>query len=394
VLAAIEQTYLISSPLAVLATLAAVTSFFFFLEHQTKWKLFSYVPPMVFIYCVPMILSNTSLLAHESSVYDVMSSTALPFLLVVMLLKVDVVSTVRVMGKGILVMLCGTAGVVLGAPLAYALIKSKLDPTGWKAFGTLAGSWIGGTGNMAAISEGIEASGTEFGLAVLGDNAVYLVWLPILLASKGLAGWFNRFARVDPKRIAMLEASSADLDQDEGKPAMRHLLYLLVLGLGVTLTAEVISHTLPQFPPVLTASSWKILLVTTLGLLLSATPARKIPGSHELAMALVYLFVANMGARANLSGLKEQAVWFVLGAYLWIALHGIFCVLAARLFHVDIHSTAIASAANIGGAASAPVVAAHHNPKLVPVSILMALIGYAVGTYGAFAAAWLCQLIA
>ena len=393
-LATLEQTYLISSPLAVVMTLAAVAGGAFFVEQQTKWKLFSYVPPMVFIYSIPMVLSNTSILAHESPVYGVMSGTVLPFLLVVMLLKVDVVSTVRVMGKGILVMLCGSAGVILGAPLAYALIKSKLDPTGWKAFGTLAGSWIGGTGNMAAISQGIEASGTEFGLAVLGDNAAYLVWLPILLASKGLAGWFNRFARVDPKRIAMLEASSADLNRDEEEPAMRHLLYLLFLGLAVTFLAGAISQRMPELPPVLTAGSWKILLVTTLGLLLSATPARKIPGSHELAMALVYLFVANMGARANLSGLKEQALWFVLGAYVWIGLHGAMCLLGAWLFHVDIHSTAIASAANIGGAASAPVVAAHHNPKLVPVSILMALIGYAVGTYGAFVAAWLCQLIA
>jgi uncharacterized membrane protein len=192
----------------------------------------------------------------------------------------------------------------------------------------------------------------------------------------------------------MLEESSDSLEQNEEKPAMRHLLYLLLLGLGVTLLAEAISQGLPQFPPVLTASSWKILLVTTFGLLLSTTPARKIPGSHELAMALIYLFVANMGAKASLAGLKDQALWFVLGAYIWIVLHGLFCILAARLFHVDIHSTAIASAANIGGAASAPVVAAHHNPKLVPVSILMALIGYAIGTYGAFVTAWLCQLLA
>ena len=390
----LHQMLPISSPLAVLTTLAAIASAFFFLEHITKWKLFSYLPPLLFIYAVPMVFSNTGLLVDKSPIYDVMSSTVLPFLLVVMLLKVDVVSTVRVMGKGILVMLCGTAGVVLGAPLAYAIIKGKLDPTGWKAFGTLAGSWIGGTGNMAAVSEGIEASGTEFGLAVLGDNAVYLVWLPILLGSKSLAGRFNRFARVDPKRVKMLEESSDGLERSEEKPAMRHLLYLLLLGLGVTLLAETISQGLPQWPPVLTASSWKILLVTTFGLLLSTTPARKIPGSHELAMALIYLFVANMGAKASLAGLKDQALWFVLGAYIWIALHGFFCILAARLFHVDIHSTAIASAANIGGAASAPVVAAHHNPKLVPVSILMALIGYAIGTYGAFVAAWLCQLLA
>ncbi len=399
-LASIEETPIpyINSPLAVLAVLAGTAAVFFWIEHQTKWKLFSYLPPLMFIYALPLILSNvpvggTTLLVNEGPVYKVLSDAVLPFLLVIMLLKVDVVSAVRVMGKGILVMLCGTAGIVLGAPIAYAIVKSKLDPTAWKAFGTLAGSWIGGTGNMAAISEGIDASGTEFGLAVLGDNAVYLIWLPILMSSRGLAKWFNKFAKVDHKRIKMLEEASMDLDQDQEKPAMRHYLYLLFMGLTVTLLAKWLSQHMPVFPPVLTTNSWMILWVTTLGLLLSLTPARKTPGSHEIAIALIYLFVANMGARADLSGLKDQAPWFIVGAYIWISIHGALCVLGARLFRVDIHSTAIASAANIGGAASAPIVAAHHNPRLVPVSILMALIGYAVGTYGAFAAAQLCQLI-
>ncbi len=111
-------------------------------------------------------------------------------------------------------------------------------------------------------------------------------------------------------------------------------------------------------------------------------------------MALVYLFVARMGATANVSGLAGMAVPFVAGAFLWIAIHGACLLLAARLLKVDVHTAAIASAANIGGAASAPVVAAYHDERLVPVSILMALIGYAVGNYAAFAAAWLCSLVA
>jgi len=148
--------------------------------------------------------------------------------------------------------------------------------------------------------------------------------------------------------------------------------------------AEVFSVKLPELGPVLTASTWKILLITTMGLLLSLTPARRIPASHELAMALVYIFVANMGAKADVSGLAGTAGWFILACYLWIAVHGAFCVLGAYLLRVDVHSTAIASA---------PVVAAHHNEKLVPVSVLMALIGYAVGNYGAFLAAWLCHTL-
>ena len=387
-----DESY-ISSPVGVLTVLCGIGALFFFLEERTKWKLFDYFPPLIFIYAVPAIMSNTGVLTQTSVVYDWFSSTVLPMFLVIMLLKVDVKSTVRIMGRGIFVMLFGTVGVVLGAPIAFLLVKSKLPEDIWKAFGTLAGSWIGGTGNMAAVTEGIGTSGQGFGLAVLGDNLVYIVWLPILLGSKNFSKFFNRFMRVDNERIQMLEQAQLVTENRQESVKMRHFLYLLLLGFICTWAGEIISGKLPEIKPVLTASSWKILLITTMGLLLSLTPAKHIPASHELAMALVYLFVANMGAKADVSGLTGSAGWFILGCYIWIAVHGIFCLFGAYLLRVDIHSTAIASAANIGGAASAPVVASHHNEKLVPVSILMALIGYAVGNYGAFLAAWLCYIL-
>jgi len=384
---------LITSPLGILAVLAGVASFFFFLEKKTGWKVFNFFPPLLFIYTIPLIFSNTGLILNKSPVYDWMGGTVLPMFLIIMLLDVDVASAFRVMGRGIFVLLFGTAGVIIGAPIGYFLVKSGLGPEVWKGFGALAGSWIGGTGNMAAVSEGLGTSGSDFGLAVLADNLVYVIWLPIMLGSKNVAKWFNKFTKVNPKRIEMLEKSAGDLSTDKGTPEMRHLLYLIFFGLFFAWLAGKIAGYMPLVPPVLTASSWKILLITTFGILLSMTKARNIPGSHPLAMALIYLFVANMGARADVSGLAEQAPWFLVGAYIWIFIHGAFCILGARLFRVDVHSTAIASAANIGGAASAPVVAAYHNQRLVPVSILMALIGYAIGNYGAFAAAWLCYLV-
>jgi len=387
-----DESY-ISSPVGVLTVLCGIGALFFFLEERTKWKLFNYFPPLIFIYAIPAIMSNTGVLTQASVVYDWLSSTVLPMFLVIMLLKVDVVSTVRIMGRGIFVMLFGTAGVVLGAPIAFLLVKNKLPQDIWKAFGTLAGSWIGGTGNMAAVTEGLKTSGQGFGLAVLGDNLVYIVWLPILLGSKNFSKFFNRFMRVDNKRIQILEMAQTETEDQQESVRMRHFLYLLLLGFVCTWAGEIISSKLPELKPVLTASTWKILLITTMGLLLSLTPARRIPASHELAMALVYIFVANMGAKADVSGLTGSAGWFLLGCYVWIAVHGVFCVFGAYLLRVDVHSTAIASAANIGGAASAPVVASHHNEKLVPVSILMALIGYAVGNYGAFLAAWLCYVL-
>jgi len=384
---------LITSPLGVLAILAGVASFFFFLEKKTSWKIFNFFPPLIFIYTLPVVFSNTGLIVNESPVYDFMGDTVLPMFLIIMLLDVDVRSAVKVMGKGIFVMLFGTAGVIIGAPIAFWLVKNGLGPEAWKGFGALAGSWIGGTGNMAAVSEGLKTPGEAFGLAVIADNVVYLIWLPLLLSSKNISKWFSKFARVDKNRIEMLAKTSGELNKDKDKLEMRHLLYLFFFGLFFAWLAGKLAGYLPAVPPVLTAGTWKILLVTTFGIILSMTKARNIPGSHQLAMALIYLFVANMGARADINNLAGQAPWFILGAYIWIFIHGAFCILGARLFRVDIHSTAIASAANIGGAASAPVVAAFHNEKLVPVSILMALIGYAVGNYGAFAAAWLCFLV-
>lgn len=286
------------------------------------------------------------------------------------------------------------AAPVIGAPLAYLLVRNHLPPETWKAFGILAGSWIGGTGNMAAVAGGLEVGDSpQFGLAVLGDNVVYIVWLPILLASKCIAKPFHRFVKIDHHRIEILESVNDAVDEKAEPVAMRHFLYLFAIGFACIWVANTISDILPELGPVLTASTWKILLITTMGLILSRTPARKIPASHELAMALVYIFVANMGAKADLSQLDSSVGWFILACFIWISIHGAFCLLGAYLFKVDIHSTAIASAANIGGAASAPIIAAHHNKKLVPVSILMALIGYAVGNYGAFLTALLCSLI-
>ncbi len=385
-----DESY-ISSPIGVLTVLCGVGAFFFWLQERTRAKLFNYFPPLIFIYALPAVMSNTGILVNKSPVYDWLSSAVLPMFLIIMLLKVDVASTVRIMGRGIFVMLFGTVGVVVGAPLAFLLVKDKLPEDAWKAFGSLAGSWIGGTGNMAAVTEGLKTSPEGFGLAVLGDNLVYMIWLPILLGSKSFADRFNRFMRVDDERMHMLENVEAQTEDRQEDVKMRHFLYLLVLGFVCTWVAQTISVRLPEIDPILTAASWRILLITTMGLLLSLTPARRIPASHELAMALLYIFIANMGAKADLSGLTASAAWFILACFIWIAVHGAFCLLGAYLLRVDVHSTAIASAANIGAAASAPVVASHHNKKLVPVSILMALMGYAIGTYAAFLAAWLCS---
>lgn len=392
---------LIGSPGGVLAVLCAVAAFWFFIEQVTEWKLFQYIPPLLFIYATPVFLNNLDVIPANSPVYAGLSAFVLPVFIVLMLIKVDVPAAVKVMGKGVLVMLMGTTGVVVGAVVAYVIVHRWLAPDAWKGFGTLAGSWIGGTGNMAATSEMLATPPEQFGLAVLADNVIYIVWLPILLASKNFADRFNAWAKVPADRIAMMDSAAALVAGEERAPLMREYIYLGAIAIGVTWIAAAVAPILfdgmmtfaPGLEIVLSESTWRILLITTIALMLSTTPVSRLPNATAIGTAMIYVFVAGMGARATVAGFA-QAPAFLLGAFIWIFIHGAFCLAGAKIFRVDVHSVAIASAANIGAAASAPIVAAFHRPSLVPVSILMALIGYALGNYLAPLAAHLARLAA
>ena len=392
---------LISSPGGVLATLCAVAAFWFYVEQISGAKLFQYIPPLIFIYVTPVFLNNLGVIPADSPVYSGLSRYALPVFIVLMLIKVNVPAAIKIMGKGVLVMLMGTAGVVVGCVVAYFIVHRWLAPDAWTGFGALAGSWIGGTGNMAATSEMLNTPPEQFGLAVLADNVIYIVWLPILLASKHFADRFNAWTNVPADRIRMMDSAAALVVEEEKAPEMRDYVYLGAIAIGVTWMAaalapvffEAMMGIAPNLQVVFSESTWRILLITSIALSLSATPVSRLPNATAMGTALIYIFVAGMGARATIEGFG-QAPAFLFGAFIWIFIHGAFCILGAKIFRVDVHSVAIASAANIGAAASAPIVAAFHRPSLVPVSVLMALIGYALGNYLAPVAAHLARIVA
>ena len=252
---------------------------------------------------------------------------------------------------------------------------------------------------MAAASEMLGTPPEQFGLAVLADNVIYLVWLPILLGSKNFADRFNAWAKVPEDRLRMMESAALLMAEEEQAPAMRDYLYLAAIAIGVTWISTSLASVFfqamvsvaPGMEVVLSESTWRILLITTIALTLSLTPVSRLPNSTAIGTAMIYIFVAGMGARATVEGFG-QAPAFLLGAFIWIFIHGAFCLAGARIFRVDVHSAAIASAANIGAAASAPIVAAFHRPSLVPVSVLMALIGYALGNYLAPMAAHIARI--
>jgi len=394
---------LISDPIGVLAVLCVVAAFFFLLAQVTKTKFFDYVPPLLFIYATPVFLSNLSiegmtLIPNKSIIYGGLSQFVLPVFIVLMLIKVDVPAIVKVMGKGVLVMLMGTVGVMVGGVVSYVIVHNWLPPDTWKGVGTLAGSWIGGTANMLAAKEILGASETQFTLAIVADNVIYIVWLPLLLMSRDFADKFNAWARVPADRLAAMDAAAELHIEEDHAPTMQQYLYLTAVVIGVAAighaaappVAAWIAAASTDMANIFSESTVRILLVTTIALVLSTTRISRLPNSTAIGTALVYVFVAGMGARAEISGLGNAPV-FVLGAFIWIFIHGVFMLAGAWLFRVDVHSVAIASAANIGAAASAPIVAAHHRPNLVPASILLALLGYAMGNYLAPATGYLAK---
>jgi len=399
---------LISSPAGVMTALIAVVAFWFWLERSTRWKIFEFLPPLVFIYASPVLLSNYAVIPFHNAAYDFLYQYGLPVFIVLMLIKVDVLGAVRIMGKGVFVMLLGSVGVVVGGVLAYKLGQVlsignyfPLARDSWRAFGTLAGSWIGGTGNMTAAYAGLEGQPGDLTMAAAADQMVYLVWLPILLGCKAFAERFNRWMKVPENRIELMEqaASRFNDSNSENAPTMISFLYLGLLAVGFTAIALSLSEKLPPVvlagATVITAGTWLILLVTTFALIASATPARKLPAAQPIAMAIIYVYVARIGATMDLSVVDwQEMTGFIIMAYVWITIHGLFILAGAWLFRVDLHTVAIASAANIGGAASAPIVAAHHRETLVPASILMALIGYALGNYLAILTGRVGQLLA
>jgi uncharacterized membrane protein len=415
----------VSSNAAILAILTGICAFYFWLEKATRWRLFQYVPPLVFIYLTPVVLANSghvltflrdrnataeatdatvasaipNVLPISAPAYDVIKDFALPMMLVLMLLNVDVARAIRVVGKGVGVMLIGSLGVVVGAVVGYLCVKHWLGPEAWKAYGALTGSWVGGTGNLAAVSEALNADGTEVGLAVLADTALLLVWLPLMLASKKIAAPFARFANVDAERVAHLDAAA--MSEQDTTPAANYQDFLLLLFVAfavtafsqwatATISAELAARDL-VWPVQFSESTCRILLITTLGLALSFTRLRRVPASRHLGMALVFIFMAQTGATANLAKAAEQAVPFLIGAAICISIHGFFCLTAAKFLRVDIHTAAIASAANIGGIATASCVAAHHKESLMPAAVLLALLGYAIGNYAGLLTAAICE---
>lgn len=390
--------------IGVMAVIVMVPVFFVWLERRTQWKIFTVLPAIIWIFLTPILLSNIGIIPKSSPIYDTFKSFAVPLFIVLMLLDINIRQSLRVAWRGAAVMVIGSCGIAIGVVASFWAFKGWLPDAAWSGFGALAGSWIGGTGNLAAVAEMLSTPDEFVGVVVIADNFVYLIYFPIILMSKHWAGWFNRFSRVSQEQIDHIADATKNVETKVHEVHFRDLLKLLGFGFATILFANLVAGVLPELGrivddegntvgAVLSTKTWALLLVTVFAIGLSATPLRKVPGTEPLSMTFVYIYMTMIGASADLSKLDEKALWFLVAGYLAVGLHLVLIGLSARLLRIDVSMAAVASVAAVGGAASAPVAAGFHREELVPVSIMLALLGYGLGNFLGWGAGALCHYL-
>jgi len=387
-----EQQPFFTDVIGVMTVITMIPVFFVWLEKTTKWKVFEILPAIIWIFLAPIFLSNLNVIPRSTPIYTTFRSFAVPMFIVLMLLDINIKEVFKVAWRGAGVMVLGAIGIVVGAVISFWIFRSGVPADTWRGYGALAGSWIGGTGNLAAVAEALETPGEMVGMVVLVDNFVYVVYFPIILTCARWAKTFNRFSRVSQAQLEHFMQATAEVEKKTHEVHFKDILTLVGWSFAAMLVANTLAGFLPEVGAVLREGTWAILLVTTIGIGLAATPLRKVPGTMPLAMTLTYIYMTMMGAQADLRNIGG-AQWFLVAGFVCIAIHFVFIIIGARLFRVDVSMAAVSSVSAVGGAASAPVAAAYHREELVPISIMLALLGYALGNYLGVATAYFCNLL-
>ena len=375
------------------------------------WRKFYKVIPMLLLcYFLPSLLTTFGLVnPEESQLYFVASRYMLPASLVLLTLSIDLKEVMKLGPKALIMFLTGTFGVVAGGPLAI-LIASFISPETvggagpeavWKGMTTIAGSWIGGGANQAAMYEIFQPSDKLYSIMITVDVIVAEIWMAFLLIGVGKTKSIDRFFKADASSVINLQEKMHEFSQRIAKiPSLADLMVILGFGLGITglchLLADHITPFVLEHAPVLERFSltnkffWLIVLATSFGLGLSFTKVRNLEGAgaSRVGSVFIYILVATIGMKMNILKIFDNPGLFVVGG-IWMLFHVVLLIVMAKIIRSPYFFLAVGSKANIGGAASAPVVAAAFHPSLAPVGVLLAVLGYALGTYGA----WLCGIL-
>lgn len=352
---------------------------------------------------------------HHSQLYFVASRYLLPASLILLCLSIDLKSVFNLGPKALIMFFAATVGIILGGPIAL-LVVSYIAPDiinappedVWRGLSTIAGSWIGGGANQAAMKEIFEVKDNLFGTMIVVDVVVANIWMGFLLYGASVSNKIDNYLNADNSAIADLKNKVSDYRKGiERVPGTLDLFILMAVAFGgVALShwgKDIMTPFMGTFRETLEAIRlnslmsgffWLIVFATTIGLVLSVTKARKLEGvgASRWGSVFIYVLVATIGMKMNIGEVFDNLGLFAIGI-IWMLIHIIILLSTAKIIKAPFFFVAVGSQANIGGAASAPIVASAFSPALAPVGVLMAVLGYALGTYGALICAQLMQLV-
>jgi uncharacterized membrane protein len=389
------------TPLSVLTVLLLVLAGLFLLQQTAVGrKIFSVVPLLVFCYFVPALLSNLGVIPAESELYVFIRRVLLPASLVLLVLSTDIPAVISLGRDAVVLFLAGTASIALGGPLAFLALGwmfpvESLDQA-WRGLAALAGSWIGGGANFVAVGESAGATAATMSLMVVVDVAVANVWTAVLLFFAGRERALDERIGADRTRIDDVRTRVEQYQAEVARPvSLSDMLLILAIGLGVTGIVTWVARYLPDVGTVINGFTWTVCLVTAVGVALSFTRLRRLEGAgaSTVGSVFLYLLVATIGASAQFSHVADNLPLLAVGA-LWMLFHAAAMLLVRRVLRAPVFFLAVGSQANVGGAASAPVVAAAFHPALATVGVLLAVLGYVLGTYVGILDALVLQQVA
>ncbi|WP_199609327.1 DUF819 family protein [Flocculibacter collagenilyticus] len=408
---------LIQNDVTVLGILAVLLGLIFKTSHSSNpfWqKFYKYVPVILLCYFLPSLLNTFNIIDGEhSKVYWVASRVLLPACLVLLTLSVDLKAILSLGPKALIMFLVGTVGIVIGGPISILIISAfQPELVGgagpealWRGMTTVAGSWIGGGANQASMKEIYEVGGNIFSIMVTVDVIVANIWMAVLLFMAANAKSIDAKTGADTTAITRLRKKAEAYHAEHSRmPNANDYMTIVAIGFGITGLAHFMADFITPFfiehyPETKKLSFhskffWMIIITTTIGIALSFTRVRKIEaaGASKVATVYLYILIASIGMHMDIMAIFETPIYFVIGI-IWMLVHASIMLIVAKLIKAPLFYMAVGSQANVGGAASAPVVASAFHPSLAPVGVLLAVFGYAVGTYMAWFCGQLMQLV-
>ncbi len=385
-------------------------------ENKIFKKFYAVIPALLMCYLIPSLFNTFGVISDgSSSLYSMAKDYLLPTSLVLLTLSIDFKGILKLGNKALIMFFTATAGIVIGGPVAV-LVLSYISPdvvggvgndAVWRGLATLAGSWIGGGANQAAMLEMYEYNQSFYAGMVAVDIIVANIWMAFLLWGAGRSEAMDKWLKADSSAIDKLKETMENYRLSVQKmPTLTDTMVILGVGFGATsfshFAANIITNFIETSGSVAMQQSvlnshffWLVVTATTIGLLLSFTKARNLEGAgaSRIGSVFIYILVATIGMKMDVTQTFDNPGLLAVGL-IWMGFHVILLFVVAKIIRAPFFFLAVGSKANVGGAASAPVVASAFHPSLASVGVLLAVLGYALGTYGAILAAEMMRVVA